>query len=65
MPKVTDTIDYITLIVQEIAENRLVARDWVNWTPEERDAFRETLIAKEQAEIDRGRVLQSETDSED
>lgn len=58
---ITNTIDYITLIVQAIANNRFEAKDWIDMTPEQRDQWKEKLVAEEKAEIDRGHELQNES----
>lgn len=60
MSDTTNTIDYITLIIQAIAQNRFEAKEWLAFTPEQREQWKEKLVEEEQAEIDRGNLLQAE-----
>ena len=59
---VTDTIDYLTLILIAIRENRITAKELLDMTPEQRDAYKERLVAEEKSEIDRGKKLLEESE---
>lgn len=58
MSDITNTIDYITLVIQAIADERFEAKDWLAMTDDQRSQWKEKLVAEEQSEIDRGHALQ-------
>lgn len=54
MPDIPGTIDYLTLVLRAIADGRVEARTLLDMTPEQREEYKQRLIAEERAEIERG-----------
>lgn len=57
MSKITDTTDYLILILQAIVDNRKTAKEVLEMTPEQREEWKAKLVAEEKAEIERGKEL--------
>lgn len=54
--KISDTIDFLTALMNAIIEGRIEARTFRDMTPEQRDEYKAKLIAEEKSEIEKGLV---------
>jgi hypothetical protein len=61
MSKITDTTDYLVLILTAIRENRTTAKELLELSPEGREEYKQKLIAEEKTEIERGNKLLEES----
>lgn len=52
--KIADTVDFLTALMNAIIEGRIEAKTFRDMTPEQREEYRERLIAEEKDEIRKG-----------